>query len=115
MKRIRKNLFVLSIVVILPMLLVGCKPKVNADESAKIWFNYLVKEDATSISKIGVTQETAKKVEQTRKVTYKKAIKGGFTTGGLKIEEKQLEQMYLAYIGALKKVSVTTEVVSKNI
>ena len=114
MRRTRKYLIMSIIVVILPMLLMGCKPKINADESAKVWFNYIVKGDMTSLSKMGVTEDEAKKFRQTQKDTYKKAMKTGFESGGLKVEDKQMEQIYQAYIGAISKVSVTTEVVSQT-
>ena len=114
MRKTRKHLIVLMIVVMLPMLLVGCKPKINADESAKVWFNYIVKGDMTSLSKIGLTEDEAKKRSQTQKDTYKKALKAGFESGGLKVEDKQIEQVYQAYQGAINKVWVSTEVVSQT-
>ncbi|MBU3181060.1 hypothetical protein [Clostridium psychrophilum] len=114
MKKAKTSLIVFVIIIMVPMLLVGCKPEMNSDQSAKVWFNYIVKGDMTNLSKIGVTKEKANKLRQTQKVTYKNALKTGFESGNLKIEDKQTEQMYQAYIGGLDKVSVTTQIVSQT-
>jgi hypothetical protein len=89
-------------------LLMGCKPKINADESAKVWFNYLIKGESTDITKIGITGEEATTLKETQKDIYIKGLKAGFETGKLKITDVQLEQMYTSHIGALSLVSVTT-------
>ncbi|MBU3107936.1 DUF5105 domain-containing protein [Clostridium gasigenes] len=114
MKNLKKNLIILMIIFMFPTLLVGCKTKVTPAESAKIWFDFGVKGDKSGLSTIGATEAQVSALKDLQESTYKKELKSGFEISGLKIEDAQVDQIFKAYMEALNKVSVTTEVVSEK-
>ncbi len=114
MKNLKKNLIILMIIFMFPTLLVGCKTKVTSAESAKIWFDTVIKGVTSDLSSIGATEDEVSTLKDLQESTYKKELKNGFEISGLKIEDAQVDQIFKAYMEALNKVSVTTEVVSEK-
>ncbi|NKF06640.1 DUF5105 domain-containing protein [Clostridium gasigenes] len=114
MKNLKKNLIILMIIFMFPTLLVGCKTKVTSAESAKIWFDTVIKGVTSDLSSIGATEDEVSTLKDLQESTYKKELKNGFEISGLKIEDAQVDQIFKAYMDALNKVSVTTEVVSEK-
>ncbi|MCY6960282.1 DUF5105 domain-containing protein [Clostridium brassicae] len=116
MKKVKKSLVVLMCLLFIPVMLLGCsnKPKVSAEETAKILFNFYIKGDESGLSKISMPEDKVKELSEFHKKTIKNGIKNEFLKEGLTLKDDQLEQIYNARIDALKKVTVTTEKISED-
>ncbi|MCY6960284.1 DUF5105 domain-containing protein [Clostridium brassicae] len=116
MKKVKKSLVVLICLLFIPVILIGCsnKPKVSADETAKILFNFYVKGDKNDLSKISMPKDKIEELSKFQKDTIIKEIRNGFLKEGLTLKNDQLEQIYKARLEALKKVTATTEKISEN-
>ncbi|OPJ59717.1 DUF5105 domain-containing protein [Clostridium oryzae] len=114
MKKIKNSLILLLVILIVPVFVMGCKPKVGADESAKALFNFVIKGQKDGLSKMGAQQKQLKKLAKTQKDQYMQQLKAGFTSQGLTINNKQVENIYNSIMVAFGKVSVTTNKVSEK-
>ncbi|WMJ80716.1 DUF5105 domain-containing protein [Clostridium sp. MB40-C1] len=116
MKKVKKSLVILMCLLFIPVILIGCsnKPKVSADETAKILFNFYVKGDKSDLSKISMPKDRIEELSKFQKDTIIKEIRNGFLKEGLTLKNDQLEQIYKARLEALKKVTATTEKISEN-
>lgn len=110
MRNIKKSLGMIVILLLIPAMLIGCGgPKVKADESAKILFNFFIKGDKSDVSKIISDQSDINKAAKAEKDEFTKIFKDGFVKQNLIINDSQCDRIYAAYQNALKKVTVTTK------
>ncbi len=114
MKNVKKNLAIFMSLLMIPLMLMGCKPKVAPDETAKTLFNFAVKGDQTGLSKIGVSQSEIDSAVKKEKESFIKEIKGTFTSSGLQITDAQVNEVYKAVVDDFKKVTVTAETTSQT-
>ncbi|MCR1974843.1 DUF5105 domain-containing protein [Clostridium sporogenes] len=116
MKKAKKGLILSLILLFIPVMVIGCssKPKVGADETAKILFDFYIKGDKESLSKIKISKDQIEEVSKMQKDKTISTIKTNFTAEGLKISDEQVNQIYTARVSALKKLSSKTEVVSQD-
>lgn len=116
MKKMKRALVVVLSLVLIPMLMIGCslKPKVSADETAKILFDFYIKGDESGLSKIGVPKNIIDETVKLQKDTFSNMIKANFSAGKLTIKDEQIAEMYKWRSEALKKVTVTSEAVNKT-
>ncbi|AUM94225.1 TPA: DUF5105 domain-containing protein [Clostridium botulinum] len=116
MKKAKKSLILSLILLFIPIMVIGCssKPKVGADETAKILFDFYIKGDKESLSKIKISKEQTEEISKMQKDKTISTIKTNFTAEGLKISDEQVNQIYAARVSALKKLSSKTEVVSQD-
>lgn len=98
----------------IPLMLMGCKPKVAPEETAKTLFEFAIKGDQSGLAKIGVSQSEVDKATQKEKEGFVKGMKTSFTSAGLEITDAQVQEIYKGVIEAFKKVTVTTETVSQT-
>lgn len=116
MKKAKKSLILSLILLFIPVMVIGCssKPKVGADETTKILFDFYIKGDKESLSKIKISKEQTEEISKMQKDKTISTIKTNFTAEGLKISDEQVNQIYAARVSALKKLSSKTEVVSQD-
>lgn len=115
MRSIKKSIGILVVLLLIPAVLIGCGgPKVKADESAKILFNFFVKSDKSGVSKITSDQSTIDKAEKSEKDEFNKQFKDGLLKQNLIINDDQCNRVYTAYKNALKNITVTSKVASED-
>lgn len=115
MRSIKKSIGILVALLLIPAVLIGCGgPKVKADESAKILFNFFVKSDKGGLSKITSDQSTIDKAEKSEKDQFNKQFKDGLLKQNLIINDDQCNRVYTAYKNALKNITVTSKVASED-
>lgn len=114
MKKIKNSLALLLVILMVPVLVIGCKPKVPADQSAKYLFNFLIKGDKTGLSKMGAPEKDIDNVSKKQKEEYITQLKTGFTSQGLTVSDEQVQDVYKAFMTALKRMSVDAEIVSQK-
>lgn len=114
MRKIKKSLSLLLVLLLIPAVLAGCKPKVASDESAKILFDFAVKGDKANLSKIGGTQKDFDEGKKEEKDSFTSQVKSSLSASGFSISDEQVNDMYDALMNSLKKVNETTSVVSED-
>ncbi|APF26255.1 DUF5105 domain-containing protein [Clostridium botulinum] len=116
MKKAKKSLILSLILLFIPIMAMGCssKPKVGADETAKILFDFYIKGDQESLSKIKISKEQTEEISKMQKDQTISTIKTNLTAAGLKVNDEQINKIYAARVSALKKLSAKTEVVSQD-
>lgn len=116
MKKGRKSLLLSLVLIVISIMVIGCssKPKVAADETAKILFDFYIKGDQESLEKIKLSKEQIEEIAKIQKDETMKTIKNNFAVAGLKVSDAQVNEIYTARASALKKLSAETEIVSEN-
>lgn len=116
MKKNNKIAMSLLSALLFSVMLAGCQPKVTTtpDAAAKIYFNAIVKENKSEISKINVTDSEADKHIKGQKDKTCKEIKDDFTKEQISITDEQVQNLYNSLRQAFKKTSVTASVVSQD-
>ncbi|WPC40572.1 DUF5105 domain-containing protein [Clostridium sp. JS66] len=114
MKNLKRNLAICMSLLMIPLMLMGCKPKVGPDETAKTLVEFAIKGDQSGVSKIGVSQSEINDAVKAEKDDFLKEIKSSFTTQGLNVTDAQVNAIYNAVMDDFKKVTVTTQVASQN-
>jgi len=116
MKRSKKLIAVLMTSILgSALFLTGCgeKPE-TADVTVKSFYNLYILGDSTDIEKIALTKDDVnQKLEEVKSLTESE-IKSNFVAGGLSISDDQLDTIYNAEMEALKKLTVTTEIVPED-
>ncbi|PRR84058.1 hypothetical protein [Clostridium vincentii] len=116
MKKSKKLITVLMTAILgSALFLTGCAGKpAAADVTVKAFYNLYILGDSTDIEKIALTkEEVAEKFEEVKTLTQSE-IKANFAAGGLSISDDQLDAIYNSEMEALKKLTVTTEIVSED-
>ncbi|MCS4516388.1 hypothetical protein JTS93_09750 [Clostridium botulinum] len=69
MKKAKKSLILSLVLLFIPMMVIGCssKPKVSADETAKILFDFYIKGDQESLSKIKISKDQIEEISKMQK------------------------------------------------
>lgn len=69
MKKAKKSLILSLILLFIPIMVIGCssKPKVSADETAKILFDFYIKGDQESLSKIKISKDQIEEISKMQK------------------------------------------------
>lgn len=116
MKKAKKSLILSLVLLFIPIMVIGCssKPKVSADETAKILFDFYIKGDQESLSKIKISKEQIEEVSKMQKDKTISTLKTNLRSTGLKVNDEQVNKIYTARVSALKKLSAKTEVVSQD-
>ncbi|AAK78190.1 methyl-accepting chemotaxis protein [Clostridium acetobutylicum] len=114
MKNMKKGVVMLLMLLLVSTMLMGCKPKVGPDESAKIISDFMVKGDRTKISQIIKDKKELDKYDKKEKDTFVKELKDSSSSGDLQITDAQCDEVYDSVRAALKKVTVTTKKVSED-
>jgi len=97
------------------LFLTGCGEKTAAaDVTVKAFYNLYITGDSTEIEKIALTKDEVTQVNNKLKTESEAATKKNVTNSGYKISDAQLELIYNAQREALKKLTVTTELVSED-
>lgn len=115
MRSIKKSIGMLIVLLLIPAVLIGCGgPKIKADESAKILFDFFVKSDKSGVSKITSDQSTIDKAEKSEKDAFNKQFKDQFLKQSIIITNDQCNRVYTAYKNSLKNITVTSKIVSES-
>lgn len=116
MKKAKKILTLAVSLVMVPVMLMGCgsKEKIKPEESAKMMYNLAFKGEKQDLDKLGITQKQVDDILNTQKKAGIDMIKTAFTSGGLKVTDAQVEEVYKARCEALNKLTVTTETTKKD-
>ncbi|ADF98159.1 putative lipoprotein [Clostridium botulinum F str. 230613] len=116
MKKAKKSLILSLVLLFIPIMVIGCssKPKVGADETGKILFDFYIKGDQESLSKIKISKDQIEEISKMQKDKTISTIKTNLATAGLKVNDEQIKQIYAARVSALKKLSAKAEVVSQD-
>jgi len=99
------------------VLLTGCAQKpVKADVAVEAFYNLYILGNSSEIEKIALTKDEVTKVYDLLKSTSEAATKKNVTSQPpyLQISNDQLDTIYNAQMEALKKLTVTTEIVSED-
>ncbi|AVP62809.1 DUF5105 domain-containing protein [Clostridium sporogenes] len=116
MKKAKKGLILSLILLFIPVMVIGCssKPKVGADETAKILFDFYIKGDKEALTKIDLPKDKIEEISKMQKERTIQTLKTNFTTQGVKVSDEKIKQIYTARVEALKKLSAKAEIVSQN-
>ncbi|WP_315118395.1 DUF5105 domain-containing protein [uncultured Clostridium sp.] len=116
MKKGKKSLVLSLMLLVISIMVIGCssKPKVAADETAKILFDFYIKGDQESLEKIKLSKDQIAEIAKIQKDETMKTLKNNFIVAGLKVSDDQINEIYTARASALKKLSAETEIVSEN-
>ncbi|NMM62343.1 DUF5105 domain-containing protein [Clostridium sp. P21] len=114
MKNMKKSAAILMSLLMIPLMLMGCKPKVAPDETSKTLVEFAIKGDQSGLSKIGVSQTEINDAAKAEKDEFIKEIKSAFTTSGLNVTDAQVNEIYKAIIDDFKKVTVTSQIASQS-
>lgn len=106
----------LVVLLLIPAVLIGCGgPKIKADESAKILFNFFVKGDKSDISKIALNQSTISKLKKSEKSRFNgQLLNYSFSKGNIMVDVDECNRIYVAYKNSLKHITLTSKVVSSD-
>lgn len=97
------------------LFLTGCgESSETADVTAKAFYNLYILGDSTEIEKIALTKDESTQILDRLKSTREDAIQEVITSKGFQITTDQLDDIYDAGMEALKKLTVTTEIVSED-
>lgn len=111
----KKRIGILAIMILIPAILIGCKPKIQADQSAKILAEFVIKNNSSEMSKLGDSKSSVYLSMESQKDNFKKGFKNGFEkTSGIALEDREVDEFYKAYINAMKKINITTNKVSES-
>lgn len=113
-ERIISAIIAIFLIFTLILSLSSCMGTVSLEKSAKLLAQYYVKHDESAIKKLGASSETAKEGIETEKAERKKEIQSSFARSGVEASDEQLEKIYEAQMEALKKVTITTDIVSEE-
>ena len=113
-ERIVSAIIAIFLIFTLILSLTSCMGTVSLEKSAKLLAEYYVKHDQAALRKLGASSETAKEGIETEKAERKKDIQSSFARSGVEATDEQLEKIYEAQMEAIKKVTITTEVVSQD-
>ncbi|OPJ65073.1 DUF5105 domain-containing protein [Clostridium oryzae] len=116
MKKTKNILALLLITFMIPVIAIGCKakPKVGPDESAKAFYNYIIKSDSKGLTKIYGNKKDYDGIRDSIKKEYISGLKSSNKSSGIAMTDGQAESIYNSLMSALSKASVTTQVKSKN-
>ncbi|MBN3376568.1 DUF5105 domain-containing protein, partial [Clostridium botulinum] len=66
MKKAKKSLILSLILLFIPVMVIGCssKPKVGADETAKILFDFYIKGDKEALTKIDLPKDKIEEISK---------------------------------------------------
>ncbi len=113
-ERIISAIIAIFLIFTLILSLSSCMGTVSLEKSAKLLAQYYVKHDESALRKLGASSETAKEGIETEKAERKKEIQSSFARSGVEASDEQLEKIYKAQMEALKKVTITTDIVSEE-
>lgn len=113
-ERIISAIIAIFLIFTLILSLSSCMGTVSLEKSAKLLAQYYVKHDESALRKLGASSETAKEGIETEKAERKKEIQSSFARSGVEASDEQLEKIYEAQMEALKKVTITTDIVSEE-
>lgn len=113
-ERIISAIIAIFLIFTLILSLSSCMGTVSLEKSAKLLAQYYVKHDESALRKLGASSETAKEGIETEKAERKKEIQASFARSGVEASDEQLEKIYEAQMEALKKVTITTDIVSEE-
>lgn len=114
MKKLKRTAAVLLALLMIPTMLIGCKPKIKSDESAKILSNFIVKNDKTKVSQLISDKSQVNGYSKKVKDNFISKLRQGFLKGGVTITDDQCNQIYDAFMGSIKNVTITTKTVSES-
>lgn len=111
----KKRIGILVIMFLLPIILIGCKPKVETDQSAKILADFVIKNNSSEMNKLGDSKSSVYLSMESQKSQFKKGFKAGFEkSSGMTLDDGKVDEFYKAYINAMKKINITTKKVSES-
>lgn len=113
-ERIISAIIAIFLIFTLILSLSSCMGTVSLEKSAKLLAQYYVKHDESALRKLGASSETAKEGIETEKAERKKEIQSSFARSGVEASDEQLEKIYEAQMEAIKKVTITTDIVSEE-
>lgn len=111
----KKRIGILVIMLLIPVILIGCKPKVEADQSAKILAEFVIKNNSSEMDKLGDSKSSIYLSMESQKNQFKKGFKAGFQkSSGMTLDDGKVDEFYKAYINAMKKIKITTNKISES-
>lgn len=111
----KKRIGILAIMLLIPVILIGCKPKVEADQSAKILADFFIKNNSSEINKLGDSKSSVYLSMESQKSQFKKGFKDGFQkSSGMALDDAKVDEFYKAYINAMNKINITTKKISES-
>jgi len=114
-KSIKKSIAMLVVLLLIPTVLIGCKPKVEADQSAKILIDFAIKNNSSEMNKLGDSKSDIYLSMEKQKNEFKKGFKDSFEkSSGMTLDDEKVDEFYKAYISAMKKVTITTNKISES-
>ncbi|EJO5346339.1 DUF5105 domain-containing protein [Clostridium botulinum] len=116
MKNIKKSLILSLVLLFIPVMVIGCssKPKVKADETAKILFDFYIRGDKEALTKIDLPKDKIEEISKLQKEKTIQTLKTNLTTQGANVSDEKINQIYEARVEALKKLSAKAEIVSED-
>ena len=97
------------------LFLTGCGEKpATADVTAKAFYNLYILGDSTEIEKIALTKDQSTQILDKLKSTSEAETENIIKSKGFQITTDELDAIYNAEMEALKKLTVTTEIVSED-
>lgn len=115
MKKIKKLAVIFLAGILTTSVAVGCgNKKPSAEEAAKAYCNLFVLSDPTGLQELGISDDDINNAINTQKSESKMLTKANLTQAGFVINDDQLDQIYNSQIEALKKLTITTEVISET-
>ncbi|WP_066021073.1 MULTISPECIES: DUF5105 domain-containing protein [Clostridium] len=112
MRKSGRPIKVLLAALLIPIVLIGCAPKIKPDESAKIMCNFIIKNDKTKISELVSDQKEVNGYYKKLKDSFTNKLKDGVSGEGVNISDDQYKQICDAYLKAIKNITITTKQVS---
>jgi|GEM_PF-822657 len=111
----KKCIGILVIMLLIPAVLSGCKPKIKADQSAKILADFVIKNDGSEMNKLGDSKSSVYSSTENQKKKFKENFKDGFEkSSGMTLDDGKVDKFYKAYINATKKINITTNKISES-
>lgn len=111
----KKRIGILAIMLLIPLILIGCKPKVEADQSAKILADFFIKNNSSELNKLGDSKSSVYLSMESQKSQFKKGFKDGFQkSSGMALDDAKVDEFYKAYINAMNKINITTKKISES-
>lgn len=102
-------------VAVASLLLVGCAPKVNADEAVRILAKGMLTLDFTDAGKLGINKEKQEKMKSETIKRAKAQVKTMMMAmGRVKISDDQAQQIVDKIYETQKKVAVSTKLISEQ-
>lgn len=116
MRKTKRSLLIFISMILISMMMVGCssKPKVTADETAKIMYNFYFKGDKEGLAKVKLEATEAEEISKLQKETAIITMRNNFKVAGMAVNDQQIEEVYNARMEGFKKLTVNAEVVSQD-